>query len=341
MKHSLCSLHTALFLALGGLPATFPDRACAETAGYYIGIDTQALVTSGTYKDLPNPNFNRLTFLLAATSAYVPGLEPAGTANFAQNHFRTISAYSYSGPSNTPAIQITGSNNRIPELVSGQHALTLGPASTGLFAGKLVTARSGEPYSDMRWWTTDDLNQPTRYGPGSPEWILFHSNADTRTNSLRGAVVHLELVSKTTGLHIGTKDALDVLTNPGDRYNMGSGESFRFAPVFWVDGASTPSSFSATFKLVDVNTGEGRTPIKESGLFTLNFRVPPEPQVAIAPAVHLNLPLATAGYILEAAPSLDGPWRSVSVPPGSQTGDRQTVTLPAIGNVRVFRFRKL
>ncbi len=338
MKHPFRSI---LAVSLGAATIALVAPAHAETAGFYIGIDTRNPLASGVYRNLPNPNFNRLTFLYAHTYEYVPGLAPAGASTFAINHYHPIGAYSYSGPSNAPVTQVTSSNNRIPEIATAQPPLTLIPATNGLFAGKLVNARTEEHFSDMRWWATDDLNQPTRYGPGSPEWILFYSSAGTRTNSVSGAVVHLELVSKTTGLHVGATNALDIVTNPGDRYNLGAGEAIRFTPVFWVDGNAAVGTYSATFKLIDVNTDGGRTPFGESGLFTLDFKVAPEPQMTIAPAVNLNLPIVTAGYVLEGAVSTEGPWTPVTLPHGTHSGDRQTVALPATGNLRVFRLRKL
>jgi hypothetical protein len=51
--------------------------------------------------------------------------------------------------------------------------------------------------------------------------------------------------------------------------------------------------------------------------------------------------LVTAGYVLEGAPSLEGPWTPVTLPHGTHSGDRQTVTLPATSSQQVFRMRKL
>jgi len=76
-------------------------------------------------------------------------------------------------------------------------------------------------------------------------------------------------------------------------------------------------------------------------LFTLDFKIAPEPQMTIAPAVHLNLPIVTAGHVLEGAASMEGPWSSVTLPHGTHSGDRQTVALPATSSMRVFRLRKL
>jgi hypothetical protein len=312
----------------------------SETVGYYIGIDSRNPIATGLYAGRENPNFNRLTFLYAHTYQFVPGLAPAGASTFAINHYHPIGAYTLTGPTNAVAVNPTSSNNRIPEIHTRQPPLTLAPTTNALYAGKLVHSRSREHFSDLRWRATDDLNQPQRFGPGSPSWILFHSSAGTRTNSLAGGVIGLELVSKSEGLHIGTADTLDVLSNPGDRFNLGNGPSIDFAPFFWVNANAEVGTYSAAFKLVDTNTEGGRTPFLESGIFNFDFKVAPEPTLVIAPAVNLTVPLVTAGHVLEGAPSMEGPWTPVVLPQGTHSGDQQTVSLPAGSAMQVFRLRK-
>lgn len=314
--------------------------ATAETVGFYIGLDSRNPLASGVYAGRNNPNFNRLTFLYAHTYEYVPGLAPAGANTFAVNHYHPIGAYALTGPTNAVVINPTSSNNRIPEISSKQPPFTLAPTTNALYAGKLVHSRSDEHYSDMRWRATDDLNQPSKYGPGSPEWVMFYSSAGTRTNSLAGSIIALELVTKTEGLNIGSGQTLRILTNPGDRFSLGVGPAINFSPVFWVEGDAAVGTYSASFKLVDTNTEGGRTAFLESGIFHLDFKVAPAPALAIAPAVHLTLPLVTAGYVLEGAPSLEGPWTPVKLPLGTHSGDQQTVALPAGPAVQVFRMRK-
>lgn len=314
--------------------------AKAETVGFYIGLDSRNPLPSGIYAGQDNPNFNRLTFLYAHTYEYVPGLAPAGANTFAVNHYHPIGAYSLSGAADAPTINPSNANNRIPEISTGQPPLTLAPTTNALYAGKLVHSRSEEHYSDMRWRATDDLNQPAQYGPGSPEWVLFYFSAGTRTNSLAGGIIALELVAKSEGLHIGSGETLDILTNPGDRFSLGAGAAINFSPVFWVEGNAAVGTYSASFKLVDTNAEGGRTPFLESGVFHLDFKVAPAPALAIAPAVHLTLPLVTAGYVLEGAPSLEGPWTTVTLPHGTHSGDQQTVALPVGSAMQVFRLRK-
>ncbi len=338
MRHIHLShpLHAVAPLAILALALS----ARGETVGYYVGIDSRNPLASGVYAGRENPNFNRLTFLYAHTYEYVPGLAPAGVSTFAMNHYHPIGAYSLSGPTNALVINPSNANNRIPEISTQQPPLTLGPTTNALYAGKLVHARSEEHFSDLRWRSTDDLNKPTQYGPGSPEWVLFYSSAGTRTNTLAGGLISLELIAKSEGFHIGSADTLEVLANPGDRFNLGTGAAINFAPVFWVEGTASAGTYSGSFKLVDTNTEGGRTPFRESGIFHLDFKVAPEPKLAIAPAVNLRLPLVTSGYVLEGSPSMEGPWTKVMLPQGIHSGDQQTVSLPATGAMQVFRLRK-
>jgi hypothetical protein len=330
----------SLLTAAGALAALTAATAHAELVGSYIGIDGRNPLASGTYRGLPNPNFGRLTFLYAHVYEYVPGLAPAGATAFNVNHYHPIGAYSLSGPTNAPVINPTSGNNRIPEPGSRQPGLTLVPTTNAPYAGKLVNARSDEHYSDLRWRSTHDLNQPAIYGPGSPEWVLFHSSAGTQTNSLEGATVALELLGKTEGLHVGTTNQLDVLTHPGDRFVIGAGDRINFQPVFWTEGNAAVGTYSATFKLVDINTDGGRTPFPESGAFSLDFRVVPPPALDIGRSVTLTLPLVLQGRTLETAVSPEGPWTPVDTRGAQHSGTNQLVTVPAAGPAQLFRLRQ-
>jgi len=338
-KTAMNQIHKTLLATLVALGAT-SGPVLAETVGFYIGIDSRNPLASGTYRGLDNPNFGRLTLLYAHTYNAVPGLAPAGVTTFAVNHYHPIGAYTLSGPTNAPVALDTSSNNRIPEPSRALPGLTLLPSTNALFSGKLVNARTMEDYSDMRWRSTHDLNQPAIHGPGSPEFILFHSSAGTRTNSLAGAVVALELISKTDGLNIGSLNTLNVLTHPGDRFVIGEGNSINFQPMFWTEADAPVGRYSATFKLVDVSTAEGHIPFLESGTFSLDFRVVPEPTIAIAPSVTLHMPRVTQAHVLETAPSPDGPWTPVGNSGARFSGDQQMLTLPANQPNQLFRLRK-
>jgi len=60
---------------------------------FYIGVDNQITLTRGIYEGLANPNYNRLTLLVAHRE---------GTP-----HFHGIGTYSYSGLSSNPVVNPT------------------------------------------------------------------------------------------------------------------------------------------------------------------------------------------------------------------------------------------
>lgn len=62
------------------------------------------------------------------------------------------------------------------------------------------------------------------------------------------------------------------------------------------------------------------------------------PSLTITPALILTWPIAAEGYLLESAPSVDGPWTVVEATP-SVEGDRTQVTVPAADAMRLFRLR--
>jgi hypothetical protein len=147
----------ALVLVLGcALPAQ------AVEPHYFVAVDSLRTLTSGTYAGLPNPNYGRLTFLFAHPSEEAPS----------SSHFHAIGAYSYTGPVESPTVITTNTNNRIPELSTGNLPLRLLP-DTGVFAGRLASRPTGEEYSDLRLASIQVL----RGFPGdSIEGFLFHSS---------------------------------------------------------------------------------------------------------------------------------------------------------------------
>lgn len=269
----------------------------AETLNTYIGIDSRATLVSGVYVGQPNPNFGRLTFLHAHWYE----------STFANNHYHGIGTYSYSGPAGSPTINNTSSGNRIPEVYTALPPLTLLTATAAhpLYAGRLMSLRSEEHYSDMRLRPTFDLKQ---YPTNSAEYFMFASSAGTRTNSLAGVAVALELVSKTAGLAIGNPTNVNLLNNPGDRMTLGEGDSWEALPLFSVAGDAAAGTYTASLKLVDLNAVDYTT--NQSGVFHLDFRVQPAPTLTIADTVKIEAPLVTDGYVLQWASNANGPWTS-------------------------------
>lgn len=76
----------------------------------------------------------------------------------------------------------------------------------------------------------------------------------------------------------------------------------------------------------------------EQGTLTVTGPFPP-PVLAITPAVLLGWPGFEEGYVVEAAPTLDGPWGLAKGTPFMQDG-QHSVSVPASDGGRFFRLRK-
>ena len=340
MKH-----RTLKHLALGLLAVGATLNASADVGGFFVGIDSRATLVSGVYVGLPNPNFNRLTFLYPHSFATTVG----------NNHYHGISTYVYVGPAGSPTIVNTNTGGwRIPEVYTGQAPLTLVASTNGLYAGKFISATTLEHYSTIRiksvhTLTTNITAGPVTnyYGYGSGEWHMFNSSGGLRTQSMAGATIALELVSLTPGLHLGNATTTDLATNAGDRVTLGGGNNFIWNPVLWTETNAAPGTYEFKFKLVDT---AGSGPL-DSGVATIQFRVISGPALSIAQFMHVQMPLATDGHVLESAPTVTGPWTPVASAPAEdhigegesaqQTGTK-TLDVPfAPGANQFFRLRKL
>jgi hypothetical protein len=244
-------LSLTLVMVLGGALT-----ARAVEPHYFVAVDSLATLTSGTYAGLPNPNYGRLTFLFAHPSEENPS----------SSHFHAIGAYSYAGPVESPTVIPTNTNNRIPELSTGDLPLRLLPG-TGVFEGRLASRPTGEEYSDLRVASVQVLSG---FPGDSIEGFLFRSSEGRWTAPLTDAVVALQRVSRTPGLHLAEATGAEV--PPEGLHALGAGDTFRVAPVYWTERTAPVGTYSATWKLVDVGTGETR--LGESGRFTIDFRVP-------------------------------------------------------------------
>ncbi|AFY47652.1 PEP-CTERM putative exosortase interaction domain-containing protein [Nostoc sp. PCC 7524] len=234
----------------------------------FIGLDGLEFLTSGTYAGLENPNYKRLTFLYAHREE-----------DYTRNHFHGIGVYSYSGPVASPSINSTNINNRIPEISSGIPPLKLLPG-TGIYAGRLISMDTHEEYSNLKIQSVQSLQDPAH----PDDLSLFNSSRGRWQSPLAGATIGLQLMSITSGLNIANEAGENILTALGEIYTIGSGDDFSFTPTFWTNRTAAPGVYSATFKLVDLNTDNNRTPFLESGTFSLDFQVEkvPEPSTTIS-----------------------------------------------------------
>lgn len=246
----------------------------APTDIYIIGVDSLTTFTAGAYAGLPNPNYGRLTFLYAH---YTPGTE----------HFHGIGAWSYSGDRNNPIVRNTNNNNRIPELAQrerGQRYLELRPGS-GVFAGKWISGLDGGEYSNLRMRPFDYL-----FGFQSDERVdrlINSSRGRWRTVLPTNAIIGLQLMEISDGLNIAQRDGTAVNLQTGQVLTLGTGADWVFDPVFWVADGAPEGVYSVGFRLLDMNTAQGYTPIRDSGVFYLDFYVVPEPASLLALGVGL------------------------------------------------------
>lgn len=334
------NIRRAALAALASLMLAAAHAASGPIVNYYVGIDGRQTLTSGPFAGRENPSFGRLQLLYAHAFDDRP----------LNNHYHPIGAYSLVGDPNNPTIVPTNANSRIPETYTGQPPLTLVPGGTN-YPGKLVSAPTAEHYSDLTLRSVHTLRHhvaggvTNTWGWGSGPNMMYYSSGGTRTNTFPGAKVAWELVEKSPELHVGVVGDEDALKNPGDRMLLGEGDHWEARPIVWADASTPPGHFYVRLKLVDLN---GTVP--ESGIATFDYQVSGGPALAAAKTITLDLPLATDGYVLESAPTADGPWTPVHEAPQegfTGTGEtrvstgRKTLSLPVDPGHQFFRMRRL
>ncbi|MFN7016886.1 MAG: all3515 family Zur-repressed PEP-CTERM protein [Fimbriimonadales bacterium] len=248
----------------------------APTDVYIIGVDSLRTFTAGAYAGLPNPNYNRLTFLYAH---YTPGTE----------HFHGIGAWSYAGSRDNPIVRNTNNNNRIPELAqrdreNGQRYLNLRPGS-GVFAGKWISGLDGGEYSNLNMRPFDYLF--TFQSDERVERLINSSRGRWRTTLPTNAIIGLQLMEISDGLNIARRDGTSVNLQPGQVLTLGTGADWLFDPVFWVADGASEGVYSVGFRLLDLNNADGCEPLRDTGVFYLDFYVVPEPASMLALSVGL------------------------------------------------------
>ncbi|HMO64139.1 MAG TPA: all3515 family Zur-repressed PEP-CTERM protein, partial [Verrucomicrobiota bacterium] len=325
-------LRHAVLAALTSLTLAAAHAASGPIVHYYVGIDGRQTLVSGPFTGRTNPAYGRLQLLYAHAYDDQP----------LNNHYHSIGAHAYVGDTNNPTIVPTNSNNRIPETYTGQEPLTLVPGGTN-YPGKLVSAPTAEHYSDLTIRSVHTLRHhvaggvTNTWGWGSGPYMMYYSSGGTRTNTFPGAKVAWELVEKSPELHVGVIGDEDALKSPGDRVILGEGDHWEAKPIVWADAATPAGHYYVRLKLVDLN---GTVP--ESGIATFDYQVSGGPMLDIASTVTLGMPLATDGYVLESAPTPDGPWTAVEgAQPREQDNARKTLSLPVGPHHQFFRMRRL
>jgi hypothetical protein len=229
----------------------------AEPADYFVAVDGLETLTSGTFTGMPNPNFGRLTLLVAHRSAE----NPTG------NHFHAIGAYTYASIEGGPLFQIaTSTNNRIPEISTGFLPLTLRPG-TGRQRSNLVSLPTESEYSNLR---IESIQSLAVHPPDSPDGILFLSSDARWTSRFDEALVALQRVSLTPGLQVADERGNLILAER--LYAIGDGNTLALSPTYLTHRLAAVGTYSATLKLVDLRPAARR--FGDSGRFTFDFRVP-------------------------------------------------------------------
>lgn len=225
-----------LSVALIGMGLTVSAQSQAHEsglAGYYIGIDGRAGITSGTYNGLANPNYGNLTLLLNHG-----------------DHYHGIGAYAYSGPAGSPTTNDTNTNNRVPEISSLDAPLALNWGSGSLYSGKLTSQNnSSEDYGNLTFAKVDSL---AGHETGSEEQILFSSSGNRWSTLLGNTAIGLQLISATAGLFVGDHQTANLFAN-GDTISLDSFLDDGFAPIFWTAANVPAGTYTAEFRLVGLN----------------------------------------------------------------------------------------
>jgi len=232
----------------------------ARLTDYFVAVDNLETFTTGTFAGLPNPNFGRLTLLVAHRSPDDPS----------ESHFHAIGAVSYASlEGGGQKVIETSTNNRIPEIFTGQLPLQLLPRSLLEQRAKgkasLVSHPTDTEYSHLKIESIQVLNA----FPDSPEGLLFNSSDGRWATPLDGAIVALQRISVTPGLRVANEEGKGILS--AGVYELGEGNTFSFFPTYSTRRSAEVGTYSAAFKLVDARTTV--TPLQESGRFTFDFRV--------------------------------------------------------------------
>lgn len=248
MKKTILSFVLAVLTAGAGLVQ-------ADIVSIYVGVDSRttpfnAPGGSGPYPD--NPNNGRLTLL------YHHG-----------DHFHGIGAYRYTGPADTPVLEDTNGNNRLPESFTGLSPVRLAKG-TGEFDGKY---RSGLPSGLSQNTEYRNFELRNVHSLAGEDDTTYNSSAGRWNGEFANSDVYLELISATQGLNIVFGDMATMDLTAGNKYALGAGNAmFSVKPTFWLDGTAHAGTYTAEFRLVDMADS-----MRNSGRFFVDVAVVPEP----------------------------------------------------------------
>lgn len=254
-----------LALTVAGFTLACTAPAEAELVSYYVGVDDLSTIATGTYAGLPNPNYNRLTMLYAHSYPDTP----------ASNHYHSKGIKTYTGPNlGASTAVVTSASDYVPEGSLEPVRLSSG---SGLYAGKLVSnpyTDTSDPSYHFSFFTLKSTESLAGFAAGTGENYMFNASSGRWDSPLQSADLHLQLVSLTPGLNVGSWTSTTIgLSTPGSELHLGSpNASFSFTPTFWTDASAAPGIYEAKFRFTDE---EGF--YEDSGDFRFRLQVVPEP----------------------------------------------------------------
>lgn len=293
----MISVRSASLVAIA-IAASVPFASAYNFRDYYVAIDGRPDQT-GVLVNHANPNFNRLTLLLA--HAYPNTWD---NLSFNTNHYHRIGAVAHVVPPGTttplPASPVPATfftNARAPEGNYPSMKLRLGvtPGRFQLVNAPEQASDRSTAFDDVGFASVHEMASAAGSDPGSQALAtnaaqaMYYSSRFTSgsfvnqpryTRSFGSAIIGLQLVTKTAGLNIESPSGAGIFANAGDTITLGQGDAWTsFTPTFWVDSTVADGTpFSATFKLVDLNAAPGYTPLGDSGQFRFDMvTLVPEP----------------------------------------------------------------
>jgi hypothetical protein len=116
---------------------------------------------------------------------------------------------------------------------------------------------------------------------------IHSSRGRWRTILPTNAIVGLQLMEISDGLNLARGDGSPINLASGQVLTLGTGADWALNPVFWVADGASEGVYSVGFRLLDLNTSQGYTPLRDSGVFYMDFYVVPEPASLLALGVGL------------------------------------------------------
>lgn len=259
-------------------------QSTSDLSHYYIGIDNTLLLSRGDFKDLANPNRDRVTLLF----------NHVNLSTVENSHYHPIGSYSYTGDVGSPTVLSTNGNNRLPETYTGLILeLATAPAGSpyeGMLISGMGAGSADAAYGDLEFRKNTSIPDTDGYGPvgqagstplGNAAYYMYTRDSQDFTLPLDGLDLEIQLIAITPGLAIGDSAGNLLMDEVDDTVALFAG-SGSFTPTFFTAADAAPGVYSASFQLND-NSGS----YLSSGTFHFDFTVTPEPSAVLLGLVGL------------------------------------------------------